>query len=229
MRPQLRTREVDLLIARLAGRQDGVVDHAQLVAAGVGARAIGRRIEAAQLHVLHRGVYAVGRPQVTRRGAWRAAVFAGGPGAVLSHLQAAFLWGLLRPTHEAIHVTTPRWLPPAPACASTPAALPADEVTIRDGIPTSTVARTLLDLAATVPLERLDKAMNEAEITRLGSPVPTRELMARHPRRRVFATCALSSPPARSGRGPVRISRTSSGCSSATRPFPALSSTRRSS
>src|SRR5919106_1811717 len=76
----------------LAARQHGVVARSQLRDLGFHPQAIKRRIADGRLHPLIRGVYAVGRPQVTRQGRWMAAVLSCGPGAVLSHGSAAALW-----------------------------------------------------------------------------------------------------------------------------------------
>src|SRR6185295_3317585 len=79
----------------LARRQHGVVTRKQLLAGGLSGDMIQRRLAAGRLHPLWRGVYAVGRPEVSDRGRWMAAVLACGPGARLSHGSAAALWGLL--------------------------------------------------------------------------------------------------------------------------------------
>ncbi|MBW8060531.1 MAG: type IV toxin-antitoxin system AbiEi family antitoxin domain-containing protein [Solirubrobacterales bacterium] len=80
--------------AALATRQHGVVARRQLLAAGLGSRAIEGRIDAGRLHKLHRGVYAVGHERLSQRGFWMAAALAAGESAVLSHRSAAALWGL---------------------------------------------------------------------------------------------------------------------------------------
>src|SRR3954462_3487373 len=69
-------RSVDGLIAAWAERQHGVVTRAQLVADGVGRRAIDRRIAAGLLRPLHRGVFAVGHPALRPEAWWIAAVLA---------------------------------------------------------------------------------------------------------------------------------------------------------
>jgi hypothetical protein len=71
-----------------------VVVRAQLVALGVGSRAIEHRVAKGRLHIVHRGVYAVGHPRLSREGRWMAAVLVAGRGAVLSHRSAAALWGV---------------------------------------------------------------------------------------------------------------------------------------
>lgn len=76
----------DEVIAGVAGRQHGVVARAQLVAAGIGARAIELRVGSGRLHPLYRGVYAVGHYVVSQRGRWMAATLA--TGGVISHRPA---------------------------------------------------------------------------------------------------------------------------------------------
>lgn len=75
----------DARVAWMAARQHGVVDHAQLLEAGLTMAAIKHRVAAGWLHRKHRRVYAVGHDGLTQRGRWMAAVLAGGAGAVLSH------------------------------------------------------------------------------------------------------------------------------------------------
>jgi hypothetical protein len=70
----------------LAGVPHRVVSLEELRALGLDARAVSHRVARGRLHRLHRGVYAVGHPSITREGWWRAAVLACGPGAVLSGL-----------------------------------------------------------------------------------------------------------------------------------------------
>ena len=69
----------------------------QLVALGFTPEAIRQRIAKGRLHPLYRGVYAVGRPELTQHGRWMAAILAKGPAAVLSHRSAASLYGIALP------------------------------------------------------------------------------------------------------------------------------------
>ena len=78
-------------VAALAARQAGVVARRQLAALGLSPRAIARRVYAGRLHLLHRGVYAVGHRRISRDGRWLAAVIAAGSSALLSHRSAAEL------------------------------------------------------------------------------------------------------------------------------------------
>ena len=182
---ELHIRPIDEVIAALAERQHGVVARRQLVARGVGARAIDHRLKCGRLHLVHRGVYAVGHRLLSQRGRWMAAVLASGSGAVLSHRSAAALWDIRPTSRPSVEVTTPRRLHARPGLHPHRAVLPTDEVTVLDGIPTTTPARTLLDLAAVVPSQTLERALDEAEILRLPGP---HTLLDRYPRKRGAAT-----------------------------------------
>src|SRR6476469_811848 len=89
----------------LAGAQHGVVMRAQLLELGFSARAIDHRIKTRRLHLVRRGVYAVGRPKLTVYGRWMAAVLCCGPGAVLSHETAAALWEIRSPKLREIEIS----------------------------------------------------------------------------------------------------------------------------
>jgi hypothetical protein len=169
---------LDRWIAVLAGRQYGVVARAQLLAHGVGRRAIDHRVACGRLHVLHRGVYAVGHRVLTVRGWWMAAVIACGSEAVLSHRAAAALW-------EIQHWIPPEVTVPPPHRGRAgilvhQLRLPADEVTTVDGIPVTTVPRTLFDLGAVLSRSQLERAVNEAEIRGLGDELSLSDLVDRH-------------------------------------------------
>jgi very-short-patch-repair endonuclease len=145
-------------IAALADRQHGVVARWQLIALGYTAREIDRRIEAGRLHSIHRGVYAVGRRKLTVRGRWMAAVLACGPEAVLSHRDAAALHDLRRSgSRTAVHVTAPgrsRHNRPGIHVHSVRHLHPDDRTAV-DGIPVTSVHRTLLDYAETARPQEL--------------------------------------------------------------------------
>jgi very-short-patch-repair endonuclease len=136
------------------------------------------------LHRVFAGVYAVGHRALSQEGQWMAAVLASGNGAVLSHCSAAVLWGLLReppPIHE---VTIPRSTGPVPGLLRHHGLLLPDEMTVRNGIPVTCVARTLFDVAATVSLREFERAVREAEFLRLSQRPSLEELLLRSPRRR---------------------------------------------
>src|SRR4051794_33214762 len=170
---QLTPRSLDAAIAALAERQHGVVERAQLLAARVGRRAIDHRLATGRLHPIHRGVYAVGHSVLSTPGRWTASVLAAGPGAVLSHRAAAALWAIRAGTTIEVTAPTRRRRPGIIIhCAS----LAADERGVRDGIPTTTVARTIFAPAAVADRQSVDTALHEAEYQGLTDVVPLIEL-----------------------------------------------------
>jgi very-short-patch-repair endonuclease len=112
-----------------------------------------------------------------------AAVLAAGPAAVLACRFAAALWCVRQTSRSAVEVITPR-LCRRPGIAARRIVLPHDEVTAHDGIPVTTPARTLFDLAAVLTLDQLESAFNEAEYRRLSSPTSLDALLDRYPGRR---------------------------------------------
>ena len=208
---ELTSRSVDAAISALAERQYGVVARAQLRSLGVADDVIDHRIAMRRLHVLHRGVFAVGHNVLTRDGVWLAAVFAAGPDAVLSHRSAAALWEIRGDRRRHVDVIASRRVR-RPHIAARQVLLPPDEVTTHHDIPVTTVARTLFDLAGVLTPQQLEAAITEAEGRRLGaqrrSPTWSQgtRTTAGSPRSR-----RSSSTPARSGgRGRARSSRSTS-------------------
>jgi len=187
-RAEDRLDRIDAQLAALAARQHGVVARRQLVELGLGRRAIGHRIDVGRLHPIHRGVYAVGHRPRTSEAAWMAAVLVA-DGAVLSHRSAAALWGIRRNDRTAVEINVPNALRRRTRLEIHQARLQTDEITTHNGIPVTTPARTLLDLAAVVPPHHLERAATEAEIHRLGSPTSLADLVARYPTRK--GTAAL--------------------------------------
>jgi REase_MTES_1575 len=97
-----------------------------------------------------------------------AAVLSGSPGTVLSHRSAAALWEI-RPHHGGrAEVTFRRQVHGSAGMLPHKASLPEDEITRLDGIPVTTVARTIFDLAAVLDCSRVERALSEAEVCGLG-------------------------------------------------------------
>jgi very-short-patch-repair endonuclease len=182
---KLTHRSWDAAIAQLAGGQHGVVGRQQLLGLGMTRHDISARIKHGSLHRYHHGVYVVGARRIGRRGRWMAAVLAGGPGAVLSHRAAACLWGVLPPSFDRPEVTVPsgrRARRPGITCHA--ADFAADEVTEIDGIPVTSIFRTLFDLVGDLRARDLERAWKETAIKRLTDRVPTAALLDRHPGKR---------------------------------------------
>jgi very-short-patch-repair endonuclease len=176
--------DADARIAAVAARQHGVVTLAQLESAGLSRAAVSQRATRGRLHRVHRGVYAVGHPGLSLHGRWMAGVLALGEAAVLSHLSAAVLWGLLRPSSGPIHVSVPGdggrdrrrgllthrrvlLLPERRLAGLSTEGIQSRQpplVTVRDRIPVTSVARTVRDLRGTVAPYLVRRAIRQAEM-----------------------------------------------------------------
>jgi very-short-patch-repair endonuclease len=174
----------DSRLARLAKRQHGVVARRQLLALGLGEDAIEHRLALARLHRIHPGVYAVGHGLIPKQGWWMAAVLASSPEAVLSHYSAAALWGLRGYSGGAVHVTTPRKSTSTKRIRRHYSLLPADERTVEEGIPVTSVPRTIFDLAATESVDVVKELLRESEFRQLYDRLSLWDLIERYPGRR---------------------------------------------
>jgi len=149
---------------RLAAGQHGVVTRRQLLDAGMTSRMVQGRVARKQLLPLHRGVYAVGHAQLRPEGRWLAAVLAAGPGAALSHRSAAALHGIRE--SDALDVTTTGRAAVRGVVVHRTTRLDAEDLTTRRGVRTTTLERTLVDLAAILPAPKVAKLLRETD--RLG-------------------------------------------------------------
>jgi hypothetical protein len=172
----------------VAERQHGRVAHWQLREIGLSASAIQRWVRAGRLHPVHKGVYAVGYTAAGYRARWMGGVLALGPDAILSHQNAAALHDLRRMSSAAIHVTVHGGTRRGPRGVTVHRArrLDPEDRTVVEGIPVTSVARTLLDLAEVLPLRQLIRAIEQAERLRLFNLSAIETLLARsHGRRGV--------------------------------------------
>ena len=153
----------DQIIARLASRSHGVVTRAELLRAGVTIHEIRTRLERGTLLPLHRGVYRVGHHSPSREARYIAAVKACGDGAVLCGRAAAHLWRLVKGAPPPPEVLTPANHRVRGLILRRAPRTPIDRV-VRFGIPVTTVARTLVDLASSLPESDLARACHEAGV-----------------------------------------------------------------
>ena len=153
----------------------------QLVEIGFGRGEIDRRVRAGWLHRLYRGVYAVGHPTVTAEGQRMAAVLACGPMAVLGFWSAVTHWGHLKTNRAVIDVVVAgRRRGHKGIRLHCVTHLDPRDVTIRDGIPITTVPRALLDLATVANPRQLRRAVNEAARGGWLGPDTLAEFLERH-------------------------------------------------
>jgi predicted transcriptional regulator of viral defense system len=150
-------------LAKLAARQHGAVAWGQLRALGFSGNEITKLVHRGYLIRLYRGVYAVGHDRLTVRGRWMAAVLACGETAVLSHRSATSLWDLANVPSGPIDVTglTGRRVPGI-RCRRARTIHP-DDRTIIDGIPVTSLPRTLLDQAQTLHRQRLRTLVEQVQ------------------------------------------------------------------
>jgi predicted transcriptional regulator of viral defense system/very-short-patch-repair endonuclease len=178
--------EWDRAIGVLATRQHGVVTHRQLRAIGLSPAAIRARKTRGLLIDLHHGVYAVAYLPFGPHGHWTAAVLACGPGAVLSHAAAAALWKIRASSATRIDVTSPTRAGRGRRGIRVHRAgrLLASHVTEVEGVPCTTVARTILDLAGVLALGPLEYAIHQAQVNEVFNRDEVVEAIAAAPTRR---------------------------------------------
>jgi predicted transcriptional regulator of viral defense system len=184
---------LDGSIGELAAAQHGLISLEQLGSLGLTETAVHQRADAGKLHRVHQGVYAVGHVPQTREARYMAAVLACGPEAVLSHRSAADLLGIKESRRARIDVTAPgrRGRSPRGIGAHRDGSLAAADRTEVNGIPCTSVARTLLDLAAVEPIWELRRAVGEAEVKRILDKGAVRDLIKRSKGRRGVARLRL--------------------------------------
>jgi very-short-patch-repair endonuclease len=166
----------------MASRQHGLITRQQLLALGMTSSAIRRRAEKGLLIPEHPGVYRVGHSAQTTEAAYLAAVLAGGDGAVLAGQAAGHLMRLLKsaaPPPELIATTKKRI-----KGVETKRVRHIDprEATTFNGVPCTTIPRTLVDLAAVLSEDALARAYHEASVMYRVRPEAVEAVLARHPR-----------------------------------------------
>ena len=167
-------------LGRIASASLGVVTHAELRCAGVTAEEIKQRVRRGTLIRVHRGVYRVGHRAPSLEARYLAAVRACGEGAQLSGRAAAHLLGLVKGTAPPPEVTAPteRRVP----CVKTRRTRCFMDATTWRGIPVTTVARTLVDLAGVLSADDLARACHEAGVRHRTTPAMVEEVLSRRPR-----------------------------------------------
>ena len=138
----------------------------QLLAVGFSSREIERRIERGRLHPVARGVYAVGRRDLSPKGRWMAAVLACGENACLSHRSAGALYGVCEERNGVVETSVRqrgKIERPGLKVRSRPSLARQDVGTLHR-IPITSPVRTLVDLATELPTKLLARAVNEADV-----------------------------------------------------------------
>ncbi len=163
-----------------ATAQHGVVSRRQLIAIGFTADEIRGMLDSRRLLTIHRGVYAAGHRRLTQRARWMAAVLACGAGALLSHRCAGALRNLRRASigySEVTPATRRRGVQGIRTYCSTQLQ-PQDRDEI-DGIPCTSTALTLLQLAAILPRRDVERACDEADVQELFDLIAINDVLTR--------------------------------------------------
>jgi hypothetical protein len=158
-------------LARVASRQHGNVTVEQLRACGFTDRQVWTRAAAGSLVRVHTGVFAVGHRPPTRPSRWHAGVLAFGPDTALGYRASGASWEIVRGA-----VPTEVIVPPGASGRSRDGIVvhraplrPAD-VVVRDRIPTTTLMRTVLDLAAVQDDRTFASSFEQAQVQHHLSP-----------------------------------------------------------
>jgi len=176
-----RGRTVEEVIGAIASGQHGVVTRVQLLQAGATVAEIDGRVRRGSLLTEHRGVYRAGHRAPSMEACYLAAVLACGEGAILSGHAAAHLLGLLRGPAPAPEVTSPTERRVEGVRTRRARRTGARDATTWRGIPVTTVARTLVDLAAAMSLDKLARACHEAGVRHGTTPRHVEAVLGRRP------------------------------------------------
>lgn len=184
--PQVRRRFVYRRLAEIAANQHGLATTTQITALGVPARTLRDWAAAGRLHRVHRGVYAVGHRPLTPHARWLAAVLACGTASWLSHRSSAALLAVRRDWAGGVDVTSTGRIGQGRDEISVHRAdlLLPSEVTSLAGIPCTTAARTLVDLASVVRADSVEYAIHAAQAKRLVTRNEIAAVIAHLPGRR---------------------------------------------
>jgi very-short-patch-repair endonuclease len=170
-------------IRALAGRQHGVFSRAQVVGLGLSVGQLDHWLRTARIESVHRGVYAWSRQLLSFEGRCMAAVLAVGGDAVVSHRSAAALWRIRSERGGPVHVTTSRKIQSREGITVHTLPLEQDERMVIHGVPLTSPARTLFDMAAILKPQALTRAIREADFLRLSGGPPLAALSDRYPGR----------------------------------------------
>jgi hypothetical protein len=176
----------DIRAAARAADQWSVLSLDELRECGLSRKAVSVRARNGRLHRMYQGVYAVGHPNPPFEGRLLAAVKACGDGAALSHYSAAALWEFVRWDERFPEVSIPaprNRMHEGVRVHRTSALAPRDLMRHR-GIPVTSPARTLLDLASILDYRPLRRAVRQAQsMRRVGIPQLAEVLARLRPRR----------------------------------------------
>ena len=149
-------------LAELVEKQRFLVTRGQVLELGIDQKSIEHEVEVGRWIHLHPGVYQVDRRPLDWRSRLLAGVLAGGPNAVASHRAALVVWGLDGISSAPLEMTMPYGNLATPGGVIVHRSRRTLGSRVVDGIPITTVERTLLDAAALLPSKIIGKALDSA-------------------------------------------------------------------
>ena len=172
-------------VSQIATNQGGPISRDQLKELGFGRGSIDYWVACGRLHRRFRGVYLLGHEAITPKGVMMAAVLACGVQAVLSHRAASDWRGFYRSARAVVDVTVPGRSKAGQRGIDLHLVRTLDprDVTEHEGVPITTVPRTLLDLAEVLKPRQLKRAVEEADRLELLDFKAMDELLGRSPGR----------------------------------------------
>jgi very-short-patch-repair endonuclease len=157
-------RGLSYAVQEIARHQAGIASRTQLLAVGVTRWTLDRAVQTARLHRIHPGVYATVAPElITENGLLIAALFAAGDGAVLSHGTAAWRWRIIPAPPVTVELAAPTRRAGPSGIVLHRGRFRTNDVVNAGPFPTTSVPRTLLDLATRYDQRALLRALAEAE------------------------------------------------------------------
>jgi very-short-patch-repair endonuclease len=171
------------VLAEYAGRQHGVITRRQLLAAGVTRDVVDGCVRRRELRTVHAGVYQAG-PVAGPRAREMAAVLA--CGGVLSHRSAAVMRQLAAaPAGDPFDIAVQAGRRVVrPGLRVHRCVLDAGDVEEIDGVPVTTLPRTVFDFAGVATAREVEQALAIAERTAPKLLERLQQLLHRHPARR---------------------------------------------
>lgn len=176
---------VDAKIAGIAARQFGLITLVQLYSLGLTYTEVHRRVQKGRLFPLHRGVFAVGRPDIAPRGHLKAGLLALGEASFLSHRASLAVQGLGAIDTRRIELTvvassTPKR--PGLIIHRTATAPHRHEIRSRFGLRYSSFARAMLEVAPRERPDELRRLVAEGLRRGVADLSAVEQTLARHPR-----------------------------------------------
>jgi hypothetical protein len=175
------SRTVEERLARVAAANHGVVTRGQALALGITVDELRRRVRRGALLREYRGVYRVGHRAPSVEARYLAAVRACGDGALLTGRAMAFLAGIVRGTPPPPEVIAPTERRIAGLIIHRSRSIDRRDATAWHGIPATTIARTVVELAAILDEETLARACHESGVRFRLTPRQVETVLARRP------------------------------------------------